>query len=294
MKTIIAVDLVDRGITASTLTARLAFAPPRSFDLVHVIEPLPWFYYGEISPDATVLTRVLEDQESSGKSALEECRNSLQRLDIGSVQTMLLRGNAAGELLRAADTAKAGLIAVGGPHRGVFERTMLGGVSQKIVSAAACSVLLAKEEPLSDRPLRALFATDHSPYADRCVDLLAQMAPRGIGELIVFSAYSPDYAAALATSVDKIVHDVRGWVAEKVGEANRAVVTRLGALPCKLSSRVAEGPPVASIKAALAETGADLLIVGAQGHGFLDRLFVGSVSHALATKGDHHTLVLRP
>jgi hypothetical protein len=41
------------------------------------------------------------------------------------------------------------------------------------------------------------------------------------------------------------------------------------------------------------ESGATLVVLGAQGHGFLERVTAGSVSYAQAVKGKYDTLMLR-
>ena len=55
-----------------------------------------------------------------------------------------------------------------------------------------------------------------------------------------------------------------------------------------------DGPVETAIETVMREEKADLLIVGAQGHGFLHRITAGSISFHFALRSPFHTLILRP
>jgi len=76
-------------------------------------------------------------------------------------------------------------------------------------------------------------------------------------------------------------------------ERNEQVCERLRALGAQCESRVEEAHPNEAIQNAMKETEADLLILGAQGHGFWDRLAIGSISFHQAIAEPHSVLLLR-
>lgn len=284
MKIVVTVDSLDLGKTAATLAARLAFAHPQVYELVHVVEPLSLLSLASAAPNPDAVVGLVAAAVTTGERALTSCRETLLSKVNAEVRTTLRQGGVASELIQTAADRGAVLIAAGGARRGVWHHAAHGSVIHKLLARAPSSLLLAKNDLVPDRPLRAVFATDHSPYAGRCADLLAEMAPQGLGTLTVF------------TAIPAKIHDplVRGWLPEHAADANRRVMTRLEGLHCEMTSRVGKEPAIGSIMQVLDDENADLLILGAQGHGWFHRAFIGSVSHALATQESRHLLVLRP
>jgi len=232
-----------------------------------------------------------------------------------------------GAILECADRWNAGLIAVDGPHRGGLGPFLTGSVARSLViESHRHSLLLTKAprenqhddeaEPASEtaetaasppnrKPLedtavsvRAIFATDHSPYANRCVDTLIHMAPRGISHITILTAYPekklmrigqglPDLTAAPETAVHQ-------WLTEQNYEVVRRLSPLLEAAGATCASCVSRAPVNEAIAYAMEEDDAELLILGARGHGFIDRVTLGSVSFHQAMATPHSLLVLRP
>lgn len=77
---------------------------------------------------------------------LDAAVRRLWRRTARRIESVVLAGQTADELLRYADEAKCDLIALGGHELGLVDRILLGSVRTKIVRAAKCSVLIAPQE----------------------------------------------------------------------------------------------------------------------------------------------------
>jgi len=218
----------------------------------------------------------------------------------------ILTGNAAVALMDRADLTHADLIAVNGARRFTrMDALLTGSVARDIVVGAHQSVLIARDraheaggsEDTPTTPVRAVLATDHSPYANRCVELLGRLAPAGIGHLTVLSAY-PDYQIqAFRSVVGEMAVDPAEAIRDHLCERNTTVIDLLShhlAPGTAFTSQVTPEPVQTAIAHAMAAAEADLLILGAKGHGFAERLLLGSVSfrHAVV-HAPYSVLILR-
>lgn len=188
-------------------------------------------------------------------------------------------GNPSVELLGRADDLGVDLVAVRASNKVAVEALWLGSVARALVEGAHQSVLLTRGSA-PQHPLRVVVATDHSAYSAAALEKLVALAPKGIGRLTVVYAL-PEPGEGLAFAQKRTEE-----VAQQLGEA-------LGLAPEQVGTHVALGAPFPAIEATLADTDADLLVLGAKGHGFWERLTLGSVSHRAANHGSRSTLILR-
>ena len=126
----------------------------------------------------------------------------------------------------------------------------VGSVSHALVVASTASVLVAKGEPKGSGPLRAVFATDHSPFSALCLDRFLTLAPKGIEEIDVVSAWEIDdrEAQLLGEDLPKLGGDVgpldRGGGGGEQPKGLRA--TRSRGLPdavCRAPGRAEQSHP---------------------------------------------------
>jgi nucleotide-binding universal stress UspA family protein len=166
-------------------------------------------------------------------------------------------------------------------------------VGRGLVIGAKQSLLIAKGEVAPEGSVRAVLATDHSRYADRCLTTLLNLAPKGIAHLTVLTAYPRESVEAIRPFLPDYVLDPANWIDDSLRQRNDHVKERLAPLGCTFDERVVNEQPNAAIKQAMEETGADLLILGAQGHGWVERLTLGSVSFHQAVVEPSSVLILR-
>lgn len=239
----------------------------------HVV-PLPNMGLWAIEPmvAADMAERMAEQLASHAECAL-------RRLAPESVSVRVRVGNPMVEILGRADDLAAELVAVEATQKSPMKAAWLGSVARALVDGAQQSVLVTRGS-VPRHPLRVVVATDHSPYASRALSALVALQPKGIGQLTVVYAFpeSGDPAGQ--------AHARTEAVAQELGEA-------LGLAPEQWHGRVESGVPFDVIEATLADTDADLLILGARGHGAWERLTLGSISHRAAHSGSRSTLILR-
>jgi len=211
---------------------------------------------------------------------------------------IVLSGNAAVALMDRADQTQVDLIAVNGsPRRSLLDVLLTANVARDIVVGAQQSVLIARPGCDTARPIRAVLATDHSLYANRCVELLGRFAPAGIGHLTVLTAYPNDQIQRLRTLIGEMAVDPAEAVRDHLCARNALVTDILShhlAPGTTFTSRVTPEPVQQAIAQTMAEAEADLLILGAKGHGFVERLLLGSVSFRHAVMNvPYSVLILR-
>lgn len=274
-----------------SLLRRLDFADAR-YELAHVIAPpIPAGWPAEVLVAAEALA-FQQDQESA--RALTHLQHLAPQLtdQLGAVTTTILDGSPAESLLRHAHEKGAELIAADGSERGAFERALVGSVARALVIGARESVLLARPST-SSGPVKAVFATDHSDYADRCAHLLARYAPRGIAELTIVAAYPEERLNALEPLAGHLGVSPAEAMREALKVRNARLEATLAGVAPTVRSLVVPGEPNDAIAQSLEEAGAELLILGARGHGFVERVTMGSVSLHQAMRAKTSVLVLR-
>lgn len=292
MRIVVGVDPANHYQAVLRLLENLRLPSPE-VELVHVIERIQ--PHGALEPleagtAIDLITRFEQMQNEEADKLLEEA--AMQRGGAGATKTRL-SGFVANELCRHAESTDADLVAVGCSKKGRIEAMLVGGVGRKLVINATQSLLVAKNMPAEPWRGVAVLATDHSEYAGRCVDELLRMAPRGIKRLVLLTAYSEDLAHAIQKSAPAFPVDVPKLIEEKLHVLNRKLVEKLTPLGCQCESRVVCGAPNRVIEATMREQEADLLILGAQGHGLVDRLTLGSVAFRQVVSQPSSVLVLR-
>jgi nucleotide-binding universal stress UspA family protein len=84
-------------------------------------------------------------------------------------------------------------------------------------------------------------------------------------------------------SLPELAVDLNDWVREKLTEKSEVAAAQLRAAGYSVTYSVVESDADDAIRNAMREQTADLLILGAQGHGFFERMLTGSVAL-------HHTV----
>ncbi len=290
LRAVIAVDLGKTVTNGVELLRRLAF-PHLEVTLVHVVEPLladgTFPELGSTHP----MTEILAEMRAAGERACQELGEELE----GAAESVAHEhgfGDPSTILSGVARKHGADLIVVGSTRKGAFGSLFMGSVTKGLAVHGDRPVLIGKRPVRKPGRLTAVLATDHSPYMARCVERLLNFAPAGLGHVHVLTATNPP-PVHLATD-DEALAQALDTAREALVSANRGLADRLHAVAPEVTEEVAVGHPNEAIAAAMARTDADLLILGAQGHGFLERLFVGSVALHQVVHEPHDLLLLRP
>jgi nucleotide-binding universal stress UspA family protein len=204
----------------------------------------------------------------------------------------ILSGQIANRLLSFVQESASDILVLGSENKGSLESVMIGSVTRKCVIHSPISVLILKKA-IPNRPIKAVLATDHSDYANRCIEVLARFAPQGFEEIIVTTVYPSQRIQKMMSEIPHFHLDADKEIRRGFDELNDKATRSLKDLNCKFRSRVEAGTIHEGLQRVVNEEGADLLIMGAQGHGFAERMTMGTVSLRMAMTGQSSILILR-
>ena len=293
MKAVVGVDLSGAWAPAVDLLCRI-WPTNLEVELVHCIESVfpdrSFPDFGKEHP----LTILFEEHKRQGEEALAEAQKVLVGRGVPTTKHISI-GEPSRALMNHADDHLCDMIVVRSSVKGFWGTTLFGSTAKGVLVGAHQSVLVVKTDSVPNGAVNAVLATDHSRYINQCVERLLAMNPSGIADLVVYTANEIDsgVAALLVRSLPKIAHEAPIWIMEKLVQMNEDLAKRLSPI-CKSSAvLVRDASPNDGIQAVMKETKAELLIMGAQGHGFIERLNLGSKSFHQALSEPFSVLVLR-
>ncbi|MBS1715590.1 MAG: universal stress protein [Armatimonadetes bacterium] len=293
MKVVIGTDLARNFEQAVEVLTALKF-PDLEAVVVNVVEPVVTAAGSGEFASMGVMSLLVEDLQNAGHAVVKEASDELIGRGIRCESTVL-SGQPAGCLTDVAKEKGADLVVIGGPVRSLFEKFLTGSVSRDLAVSAEQSVLIGRKSPSSDNGLTVLFAHDHSDYCDRALDRFVAMRPAGIVKVVLVTADTTDSAIVALTERDmpQIPGEAIVSVKDFLAQRTEAAKTRLQALGCPVESHVVEGDANAVLSRAMKEHAADLMVMGAKGHGFIERLFLGSVALHHVVREDYNLLLVR-
>jgi len=184
-------------------------------------------------------------------------------------------------ILKQAGTFKPDLIVVGSHGRSALGRMVLGSVSQRVATEAACSVRIARGLFAEDvAPPRLVVGVDGSEQSNLAVRRVAERAwPAGTAVHVV--AFADVVSAALLSSeyppISGLLPEDYEKEEARLRESATAAVATLQAAGLLAAAIVRRGDPRREILHEAERWGADCVVVGAQGH-TRPRKILGSVS----------------
>ena len=186
-------------------------------------------------------------------------------------------------ILKAAEW-KPDLIVVGSHGRSVLGRMILGSVSQKVLYESRSSVRIARGRNIPvNTPIRLVAAADGSPDAEAMLDSIVSRN-WGKGTLVklvtVAEPFHP-YAVEPDAQMNRI-RDIQTLAEQKLIKAGLEVIPI-----------VEQGDPKHILIRESEAWNADCIFLGAQGHRFLDRILLGSVSSAVAARAHCSVEIVR-
>lgn len=201
-------------------------------------------------------------------------------------------------VIKMADTWQPDVVVVGSHGRSAMGRVLLGSVSHKVLTEAACSVRVGRRPRQTDEgPLHLLIGIDGSPDAAAAVQAVAMRVwPAGSAARLVTALDARMYTALAcrglpsATGAEARDEDERAQISHMV-EAMAAPLRTRG---LTVSSVVTAGDPQQVLLHEAEHWGADGIFVGARGLSRVERLLLGSVSAAVAARAPCSVEVVRP
>jgi nucleotide-binding universal stress UspA family protein len=190
---------------------------------------------------------------------------------------------------------------VGSKGLDALDRFTLGSVSTKLIQHATCPVLVVKSEAVPVRQITlAIDGSDASAKA--LAFMLSKFQPDGLtskrGRVpihvsVVHVMVSSSLAPITIKSTISWVKDRRLKVKEVGRKLIEQSVQKLIEAGFTAEPLCPSGNPAETILEAASKQQADLIVMGAQGLGALDRFFLGSVSTRVVQYADCAVLVVR-
>lgn len=214
------------------------------------------------------------------------------------VRVRVIEGPAVGAIVQHAKKVRADVIVLGWRGHGALRRLMAGSVSRGVVRSAPCSVLVVRRAV--SRVQNVVIGVDGSEQARRAIALVARLQKPTAGRVMLVTAAD----TLRMTSHSLLPSDVRGHVASEIAQINRRSVATaraqlntaaetLRAAGWTTQTRVTALDPLKSLLAAVADTDANLLVVGARGVTGLKRLLLGSVAEGALDHSPVPVLIVR-
>jgi nucleotide-binding universal stress UspA family protein len=295
---LVATDFSDASSQAAAAGAELARRMESRATLVHSYDPMPLGPAGAHLKRPSKVAEQKKQLSAAALAELEKCRDA--HFDgIEDVSLAVLEDDS--PALAVCDFAKdndAKLVVVGTHGHARLTRWLIGGVAEKIVRRAPCSVLAVRPTNGRARKLwrNILVGTDFSPAAEPALDAAAEIATTLGAKLTLVYCYdravpllppmgAPDDLSR-AEQIEANVDDLRGAVASllraKVGDESK------GRAELLISRN-----PAASMCSYADDHGVDLVVVGAQGRTGRDRMFIGGVAEKVLRHASCSVLTVR-
>lgn len=238
------------------------------------------------------LAALRRDAREGADAVVEAVRPAL-RPRAASVAVRIVAGRPALTILHSARSWNADLILVGGSGRGAIGRALMGSVSDDVVRAAPCPVLVARR--CGGGLERMLLATDGSLHAEAALRFVAALPVPPTAELRV-CAVSEALGGPAASG-----HDPKGAALLVLEEAEKRTAVQavsraldmLTPLPCPIQSSVRYGDAGRELADEVRRWVPDLLVIGARGRTAGSEVPLGRVTQGLLRQAACPTLVYR-
>jgi nucleotide-binding universal stress UspA family protein len=205
------------------------------------------------------------------------------------------------EILAQAAATQADLLVLGSHGRSGFERLRLGSVTERLIRQSPCPTLivprLAPDTPpdVAVRYRSILCPVDFSEASKRALTYALMLAEESDARLTVLHAIEvPPELQATASAEEVNVDAVHAEAEAERLRCLRALIPEEAKTYCTVMTTVREGAADRTILNVAAEQQADLIVMGVQGRGALDRLVFGSNTARVARTATCPVLIVRP
>lgn len=276
---------------AIDLLSRMQFAEPE-VTAVSAAEPI-YSVPVTMSSSMALSSDVFRALHTAAVANAEQAANELNSRGIRT-HAKVADGLAADALMRVADEISADLIAVGSEQKSAIGALFLGSVTRALAAGAKQSILVARPT-IASGPVRAVLAVDGSAYCDRCVDHLINFQPKGLGHVTVLQVIEPvvDTMSAAVHVPIATTQEVYARMEEFATNHTQQVVDKLTAAGIEASPVVRTGPVLVTIRKVVQDTDSEMIILGAQGHGFMHRVLIGSIAMHVVASESYSALIMR-
>jgi nucleotide-binding universal stress UspA family protein len=228
-----------------------------------------------------------------GAEVVTEIVRAELRPRTASVAVRIVDGRPVPTILLAARVWSAELILIGASRRGTLRRTLLGSVSDEVVRAAPCPVLVVRRP--ATHLERMLVATDGSLHAEAALRFVAALPVPPTVELRVCAvsempeAWPAPLRDGPAATLLLLVDTEKRTAVQAVRKALDILTT----LACPIQSSLRHGDAGRELADEVRRWVPDLLVVGARGRTAGSSVPLGRVTESLLRQAPCPTLVYR-
>ena len=131
--------------SARALAEAVALAKLNRAELLvlHVIDPVTPYAVGDDIGGAELYVKLEESAKQEATDSMNALINKLRKSKV-KAKSLLLRGTAHEQIVKAAKNRRANLIVIGTHGRTGLSRLLMGSVANKVVSTAHCPVLTVR------------------------------------------------------------------------------------------------------------------------------------------------------
>lgn len=271
-------DFSDSANHALALALDLARRYGAEVRLLHVIGPVEGDAWGPLRYTA----QGGPPPESPEQAVLALLRAELDRQHTEGVpvEPATRRGSAPGAaILEYARAEGVDLIVMGTHGRGPVQRLSLGSAATRTLRHATCPVLTVREGVAGQRRdvRRVLAPLDFSEHSAGQLWAARDLAAAYGAQIDLLHVIEPLPFLGLLTGVMS-VRDVVPDILEQADAAMERMWEEVAVAEVAVKRHVEEGHAAARIVDFAARVGADLIVIGAQGHAGIERFLIGSVT----------------
>lgn len=191
----------------------------------------------------------------------------------------LTEGDPARVILETARGDEAELIVVGAPGRRGLREVLTGTNVEQVIRQSKVPVLMAVNA--EDGPYRrVLLATDFSEASVLAATSFFRSGIAAGAQLSLCNVFDTP-AIRLMTKAGTTTASIQHYIAEQRKASSdhlKIIAAQIGLSHSRVMPRMQQGTAAQTLCAAAQEIGADLIVVGTQGHSGIRRFFLGSVA----------------
>lgn len=265
-----------------------------SYTLIHVSGTMPC-KQELVAPEVyEEIQQFNREVENHGQRLLEEALNIVKQKGY-EAQLVTKTGSVVEGLLEYAK--KADLFVMGARGLNPVKRLFLGSVSDALVKHAPCSVLLYRDHESFEVPDQIASFTigfDDTEASRNACRFLNQFETSKISKVDLMSVIQLNFYYGMNHGLGSFVYlpSHKPSLEQSLAEAQKVISQETGIKNVNLEI-CSKSPDVASQLNEYAKKSSDLLIVGSQNKGFLDRTLLGSVSNRLAHHAECPLMIVR-
>lgn len=286
MRVLLAVDGSEEARNAAQSLSYLA--PLHSLTVLHVLD-IPTWTYPTIVPEIAsgLFTTLEQERQEDGEDLIEQIQSMLSSTG-HTVAARLEKGKATEVILATAAQEQSDLIVLGSRGLGPIKELVLGSVSHNVIIHSHCPVMIINRPVQGLR--RIVIALSSAEDAEAILKLMAirpflETVEVTVLTVVLFPVLWPVGIERADSVKEKTIEAARQFVDD--------VVSQLRKIGYRATDAVTVGRPETAISAWALETKADLIVMGIRQRGKVERLWLGSVSHAVLHSAPCPIIVVR-